>query len=357
MFKRLTTNSASVAFWSVSKLLMVFFLPSCLFAGTFDEHLKKAGGDLQCIRTPEDRKLLGFFSALYDMAERRDKPAGYIPKTLHFIWLGPKPFPSVSISKVKKWIDQHPGWRIKFWTDLGQTAPDDRMEIYSFELFPLDELKECYYQSDNFAERSDILRYAILLKEGGIYIDHDVQCLKSIDSLQETYDFFCGLEPLGPTVLSSSVNPSPHLLAATPQHPILKASKKWLIHSWDSLETQYTGSEPSAVYNRVKHRSFRSLGIGIKKAHNRSGRKDTVFPPNFFSLSENKNALFATHGQNGSWNKKASEIDFKIIKLFKEAKGEFTRTLTLALSLTVVNVCLGAFLICPFLKKRKKRKK
>jgi hypothetical protein len=341
----------------MKKSLLLFLIPCCLFAGKFDEHLEKAGGDLQYIRTPEDRKLLGFFSALFDMAEKRGKPAVGIPKTLHLIWLGPKPFPSGSVSKVKKWIDLHRGWKVKFWTDLGQASPDDRMEIYSFEMFPLYELKECYYRSDNFAERSDILRYAILLNEGGIYIDHDVECLKSIESLQETYDFFCGLEPVGPTVLSSSVNPSPHLLAATAQHPILKASKKWLMSEWDSLETQYTGSEPSAVYNRIRHRSFRALGIGIKEAHNRSGRKDAVFPPDFFSLPKSKNALFATHQHKGSWNQKESESDSKIIQLFKEVKQEFARTFTLALSLTVVNVGLGALLIYPLLMKKKKRKK
>src|ERR1700722_17815102 len=163
------------------KLLLLLFVPICLWAGKFDEHLKKGGGDVQYVKTPEDRKLLGFFSALYDMAEKREKPAGSIPKTLHFVWLGPAPFPKDSISRVKKWIDRHPGWKIKFWTDLGQTAPDDRMEISSFEMFPLQELKEYYYRSDNFGERSEILRYAILLNEGGIYIDHDVQCLKPLD--------------------------------------------------------------------------------------------------------------------------------------------------------------------------------
>jgi hypothetical protein len=339
------------------KFLMIFFFPCCLFASKFEEHLKKAASDLQYVRTPEDRKLLGFFSALFDMAEKRERAVGTISKTLHFIWLGPKPFPRYSVDKVKGWIDKHPGWKVKFWTDLGQAAPDDRMETYSFEMFPLQELKEYYYHSDNFGERSEILRYAILLNEGGVYIDHDVQCLKSIESLQENHDFFCGLDPLGPTVLSSSVNPSPHLVASTAQHPILKASKKWLMNEWDSLEMQYTGSDSSAVHNRVQHRGFRALGIGIKEAHNRSGRKDVVFPPDFFSLAESKNALFAVHQHKGTWYNQETVTDSKIVRLFKEIKQESSRTFTLALSLTLVNVSLCAFLIFPLLTKKKKRQK
>jgi hypothetical protein len=339
------------------KFLMIFFIPCCLFAGKFDEHLEKAGGDLQYIRTPEDRKLLGFFSALFDMAEKREHSVGVIPRTLHFIWLGPKPFPKDSVSKVKRWLDEHPGWKFKFWTDLGQAAPDDRMEIYPFEMFPLQELKDCYYRSDNFGERSEILRYAILLNEGGVYIDHDVHCLKSIESLQKSHDFFCGLDPLGPTVLSSSVNPSPHLLAATSQHPILKASKKWLLNEWEALEMQYTGLDSSAVYNRVQHRGFRALGVGIKDAHNRSGRKDAVFPPDFFSLATSKNAIFAFHQHKGTWYKQEIVTDSKIARLFKEVKEEFSQTYSLALSLTLVNVGLCALLIFPFITKKKKRRK
>lgn len=339
------------------KFVLFLLIPGGLFAGKFDEHLKRGGGDSEYIRTAEDRKLLGFFSALFDMAEKREKPGGCIPKTLHYIWLGPNPFPKDSVKKVKGWIDAHPGWKVKFWTDLGQTAPDDRMEVYSFEMFPLQELKECYYLCDNFGERSMILRYAILLNEGGIYIDHDMKCLKSVECLQNSYDFFCGLEPLGLTVLSSSINPSPHFIASTVQHPILKASKKWLINEWDALEQQYTGLESTDVFNRVLHRSFRSLGIGIKEAHNRSGRKDAVFPPDYFSLTEDKNAIFAVHQHKESWYKIEHSYESKAVRLFKEVKREFSRTYSWAMSLTIVNVGLGAFLIYPLLKKKTKGKK
>jgi hypothetical protein len=337
------------------KPLIFLFIPCCLFAGQFDEHLEKGGGDLRYVQTPEDRKLLGFFSALFDMAGKRDKPAGAIPKTLHFIWLGPKPFAKNAAYKVRGWIDLHPGWKIKFWTDVGQTAPDDRMEVHSFDAFPLQELRDCYYRSDNFGERSEILRYAILLNEGGVYIDHDVQCLQPIDPLQETHDFFCGLDPLGPTVLSSSVNPSPHLLAATPQHPIVKVARKWLITHWDSLETQYPGSDPAAIYNRVQHRGFRSLGIGIREAHNRAGRKDAVFPPDFFSLPDRKNAIFVVHQHRGSWHEQETDPDRKVERLFKEVKQEFSRTFNLAISLAGINVGIGAYLIYQLFRKKKRR--
>ncbi len=287
------------------KLLLVVCILQCsLGASDFKEHVQKDVEGLKYLQTPEDNRRLGLFSALFDMAQKREKPSGEIPKIMHFIWLGSQKFPKSSIENVKGWIDQHPGWRVKFWTDIGHAAPDDRMEIRSLDLFPLDELKENYLRSHNFGERSQILRYAILLREGGIYVDHDLVCLKSIEELQVAHDFFCGMEVLGPTTLTSSVNPSPHLLASTPQHPILKSAKKWLIDEWDRLETEHPGEDSSSIYNRVQQRAFNSLSVGVKQSYARAGRKDVVFPPDYFSLPNKKNALYAIHQHRGSWYEK-----------------------------------------------------
>lgn len=45
----------------------------------------------------------------------------------------------------------------------------------------------------DFAHQSDILRYEILLKHGGIYLDLDIICLKSLKAFYK-YDFTMGME-------------------------------------------------------------------------------------------------------------------------------------------------------------------
>ncbi|MBS0604827.1 MAG: hypothetical protein JSS60_07305 [Verrucomicrobia bacterium] len=336
--------------------LVLLFLPCCVFASEFKKHLERSGGDLCYLQTPEDSKRLGLFSALFDMAEKREKPAGEIPRILHFVWLGPKPFPQISVANIQGWIDNHPGWKIRFWTDLGQNAPDDRMEVRAFDKFPLDELKEPYYRSDNFGERSQILRYAILLSEGGVYVDHDVACLQPIGSLLVANDFFCGMEPLGPTVLSSSVNPSPHLIASTAQHPILKSAKNWLLGQWDRLDPQFPGTDPASIHNRVQHRTFRALSVGIKEAYARAGRKDVVFPPDYFSLSDRKKALYAIHKHEGSWYKMEDPGQLKTHRLLREVKEEFSRTYWMGLSLAALNIGLGVFLVARLIRRQKRRR-
>lgn len=275
--------------------IAILLLPCCVFASEFKKHLEKDKESLKYLETHEDNKRLGLFSAMFDMAEKRERASGEIPKVMHFVWLGSKPLSSSSIKNVKGWIDKHPGWRVKFWTDLGLAAPDDRMEVRSLDLFPLDELADLYERSDHLGERSQILRYAILLAEGGAYIGHDTVCLLPIDSLQESHDFFCGMELLGPRILSSTVNTSPHIIAATPQHPILKSAKRWLINQWDQVESNFPGSDPSVKFTRVKNRTFNALSVGVKESYARAGRKDVVFPPDYFSLSSKKGALYAIH--------------------------------------------------------------
>ena len=317
----------------MKKILILLFLPLTLISKEY-------------VQTDEDHKRMGFFSALFDMAQAKEKPLNVIPPTLHFIWLGPKPFPQSSVAAVKSWLDKHPGWSYQFWTDQKRQAPDNRMKIVEFEGFPLSDLKDCYFLSDNFGERARLLSYAILLNEGGVYVDHDVVCLKAIDSQQQSYDFFCGLEPLGPSVLSSSVNPSPHLIGATAGHPILTASKTWLLSEWERLDEQYPGSDPASIYNRVMHRTFRSLFMGIKAAHSRELRKDVV-------LSNEKEAIFAVHQHLATWHKKESESDVKVKGLFSKIGGELNRNFILAYCLTAANGLVLLFLVWKIFRRRK----
>ena len=40
-----------------------------------------------------------------------------------------------------------------------------------------------------------MIRYMILYCHGGVYVDLDIECFKSIDPLVENKSFFLGMEP------------------------------------------------------------------------------------------------------------------------------------------------------------------
>jgi len=100
-----------------------------------------------------------------------------IPQNIHFIWLG-SPFPQQYERLKDTWVKQHPGWNIKVWSDK---------DAEEFGL--INKMK--YDNFPNYGVKSDILRYEILYKYGGIYIDTDFECFQSFDDLLYL-DFFAG---------------------------------------------------------------------------------------------------------------------------------------------------------------------
>ncbi len=77
----------------------------------------------------------------------------------------------------ESWRRHHPDWELRLWTDT--ELPELR--------FP-----EAFEKARNFGERSDLLRYEILAREGGVYVDTDVECKRPIDPLLDGVAAFAG---------------------------------------------------------------------------------------------------------------------------------------------------------------------
>ncbi len=275
-------------------------------------------------RTPEDQKNRQFFRELYEKnGNLVSKDEGGIPHVIHAIWLGPRPFPESSVKNIQAWIDRHPGWTFKFWTDLERPPPCPEMQRVLVGRMP-----DIYYLSDNVGEKSEILRYRILWEEGGVYIDHDTIPLQPLEALSGSYDFYCCLEEEGPSILSSSIFPSTHLLAAIPRHPIFAEAFSWLEEEWERLETAYPGSDPQALFNRVKHRSFSALAEGVKRAIDRPGYRDIVFPA----------GSLAAHGHAGTWHAREEEWESRVRQKLERISQENQRAFWLVAALGVLNL-------------------
>jgi mannosyltransferase OCH1-like enzyme len=72
--------------------------------------------------------------------------------------------------------------------------------------------------SRNYGEKSDIIKYEIVYRIGGVYIDCDFECLKSLDPLHHAYDFYTGIQPLDTNYAQLGAA----LFGAIPGHEILK---------------------------------------------------------------------------------------------------------------------------------------
>lgn len=92
-----------------------------------------------------------------------------IPKIVHYIWFGDNPLPP----KIKKCIDS---WKVYL--------KDYEFMLWNEETFPINQacqfVQEAYAKKQ-FAFVSDYVRFYALSKYGGIYLDTDVEFIKSLD--------------------------------------------------------------------------------------------------------------------------------------------------------------------------------
>ena len=207
-----------------------------------------------------------------------------IPRTIHFIWVGPKPFPPESVENVKVWKELHPDWVLKFWTDsYERPCPVAGMEKHLIDEIAFTHLKPYLSRTKNYGEKADIIRYEILYNEGGMYVDHDVRAYRCFDTLHSVFDFYVGLEnPHINEGTGTKVFPCNCLFAARPRHPIVKRTIKLVEARWDEVEKRYPGQDTTSNFNRVINRTFHSFTMATKECLNLEGNSDMVLPSSFF---------------------------------------------------------------------------
>lgn len=198
-----------------------------------------------------------------------------IPKILHFIWVGPNPIPKHIANYVYRWRDMYPDWEILLWND-NNLPPMMNQEIYD--------------KVDTYAGKSDVLRYELLNRYGGVYVDMDYYPLKDITPLIEDVDFFCNRDdenwkaPGDQIFCPHYLNPA--LMGCVPGHPLIRKLVNHLPEWVDNIfENPGPCNETGPTYVSVK-------------------LKDddfTVFPVETF------NGEYARHDYLGSWAKKIGE--------------------------------------------------
>ncbi len=97
-----------------------------------------------------------------------------IPKKIHFIWLGGRPKSKLTEVCINSWRRCLPEYEIKEWNENNL----DIRELCKNNKF----FSKCY-ELKLWAFVSDYLRLWILYKEGGIYLDTDVEVIKSFNPL------------------------------------------------------------------------------------------------------------------------------------------------------------------------------
>lgn len=176
-----------------------------------------------------------------------------IPKIIHQIWLGSS-FPEEYKELTNTWLENHKDWEYRLWTDK---------DIEEFNMKNIEQ----YNNAPNLGTKSDIFRYEILYRYGGIYIDTDFQCLKSFADL--TYlNFFTGTGHLETPEIFNG------LIACEPNHPIMKS----LIDGISGIDTKV--KDYNKIISMTGPKYFAKMFFNYIK--NNPDDKVVLFPTKFF---------------------------------------------------------------------------
>ena len=111
-----------------------------------------------------------------------------IPKIIHQIYFDMSG-PPVYLKEISQtWQEKHPEWEYRFWNKdaVEQFLESDFPEFISlYNSFPFD------------VQRWDFVRYLILERLGGLYVDMDYECIEPVDSLLWNCSCCFGMEPDG----------------------------------------------------------------------------------------------------------------------------------------------------------------
>lgn len=129
-----------------------------------------------------------------------------IPRILHRIWLGGRPMPQDYVAFGRGWERLHPGWEMRLWSE--QNLPPLRN-------------RWAFRHAATLSGRSNVLRYEILHRCGGVYVDTDFECRRSLEPLLRDAEAFVGLYQQQRTEQGIFPLANNAILGAAPGHPFI----------------------------------------------------------------------------------------------------------------------------------------
>lgn len=232
-----------------------------------------------------------------------------VPKIIHFIWFGNKPFPP----KIKKCIDS---WK-KYLSDYQIIQWDES----NFDINNACQFVREAYECGQYAFVSDYVRFYVLKQYGGIYLDTDVEVIKPFKSEFLETDVALALDDGG--YISGST------IFSVPDSEFIKDC---LSHYHSISFIRPDGSYENEVINTNMQEILHASRYRIENVYQKvdyKGEKCIFYPNEFFhvrSLSDGKMELtgnsYAIHWHTILWaSTKTKIINFLRINVLTRVLG------------------------------------
>lgn len=232
-----------------------------------------------------------------------------IPKIIHYCWFGGNPLPKSAIKCINSWRHFFPDYTIKEWNEK------------NFDVNMLPFTREAY-EAKRYAFVSDVARFWILQKEGGLYFDTDVEVIASMNDIIDR-GAFMGVETPSHEGKVPTVNPGLGL-GAEKGNKVIAAILDYYntLHHVDEKGNRI----PGTVVTTTTHVLEQTYGLLPK---NEIQKLDgiIIYPQDFFNpfddatgvLSKTNNTR-SIHWYSKTWIERPL-IYFKITRIFHRIFG------------------------------------
>lgn len=227
--------------YKVLEDVSVSFLNACPFLSEKRKH------ELECslksfYYVPEESKHLNFLHNLTflnpEIKYKNNFEDSKIPKLLHIIWIDDEHLEETASNtcsllqeNIYKWMDLMPNWKILLWTKFDITNTEFSQDI-------LNTFNAC----KTGKEKSHILRYAILDKMGGVYLDADILPQISLDPILSTFSHERFLICNDSNITEKTNKIKVGFLGCVKNHQIIKSTLQFL------LKTNYNVSNSETLF-------------------------------------------------------------------------------------------------------------
>jgi hypothetical protein len=103
-----------------------------------------------------------------------------VPRVIHRVWLGGAEMPAAHRHFGRTFADAHPRWKMRLWGDA---------DLPSLDIGDAERAR-----ARTPSELSNLVRYEVLRRFGGVYVDTDVECRRNFGKLLAGVDAFAALE-------------------------------------------------------------------------------------------------------------------------------------------------------------------
>ncbi len=206
-----------------------------------------------------------------------------IPKKIHYVWLGGGELPDEYKKNIETWKNNNPDYEFIQWNE----------ETYDLDKYSY--VREAY-EAKEWAFASNLIRFDVIYKYGGIYLDTDVEVRKSMDCLLNDEAFF-GMGR------ADSVNVGGGF-GACANHPLIKNIFS-LLSTSHFITTE--GKKKNIPLHSIIHPIIREWGFTIENCYqNVKGvalyPKEVFSPVSIYGYEDYySDKTISVHKENGSW--------------------------------------------------------